>query len=261
MNKESIQKYAIYALLAAVGGLGVYSAKPEAVKEIASIFNPESVSLTDPESPVQIVAPNEVRVGQLIRLEAVSDVAENYNWRVLPPTDNFKMIEDGDAAHFSAEAGVAERYTFIVAGVCDGAACTNTHSIVVTGGGRTGTNPLDVIPDVPGINLDNKILQWINQIFSSDKKREAGALAGRFKDIASRIRDGRLGQNPANYIDETFRSSRRVLGKSITAWQPFMQGIREELNLRATRGDLITPEDHAEVWTDIGRTLDHYSRS
>lgn len=261
MNKESIQKYAIYALLTAVGGLGVYSAKPEAVKDIASIFSPEPVSLTDPESPVQIVAPTEVRVGQLVRLEAASDVASGYSWRVLPPTENFKMIEDGNAAHFSAEIGGPEQYTFIVAGVCDGSACTNTHSIVVTEGGRTGTSPLDVIPDVPGINLDNKILQWINQIFSSDKKREAGVLAGRFKNIASKIRDGRLGQNPANYIDETFRSSRRVLGKSITAWQPFMQGVREELNLRATRGELITPEDHADVWTNIGRTLDSYSRS
>lgn len=248
-SKQTVEKTlstVILALAAAFGGLA-------ATEQLSNFIPGVTPDLSNPN--IVITAPLNCRVGELVRIDTAGSVATNFAWKVIPDTANFIVIEDAQAAHFSGEEGGT--YTFIVSGVCPGnTACISTFTITVDSSGITFPNPLDIPSE-----LDEKVLSWLDRVKSLTKRDEANRIGENFRRTARRIRDGILGENPASYIDETYRGSRSSLGSQTESWAPFFEGLRMELNDRAVRGELSTPEEHTELWSEIGTILNRYSRS
>ncbi len=246
MKKQSKTEKAfstvILALAAGLGGLVVTEQLPNFIPGV-------TLDLSNPN--IVITAPTHCRVGELVRIDTVGSAATNFAWKVIPDTANFALVEDAKAAYFSSETGGV--YTFIVSGVCPSkTACISTLTITVD-----SLEPMDIIPD----ELDGKVISWLDRMKSLTKRDEANRIGENFRRTARRIKEGILGENPASYIDETYRGSRASLGLQTESWSPFFEGLRMELNDRAVRGELSSPEEHTELWLEIGAILNKYSRS
>jgi len=252
MKKQTnrLEKTVATIILAMAAGLGGLAA----TEQLSNFIPGVTPDLSNPN--IVITAPLNCKVGQLVRIDTKGSTATGFVWRILPITPNFYVVESGESAYFSGEA--SGTYTIIVSGVCPGdQACISTHTITVDSSGLTFPNPMDVVPS----EIDDKVTSWLDKIKSIGKKKEANRIGDNFRRTARRIRDGILGENPSSYIDETYNASRASLGSQAPAWKPFFDGLRKELNARALSGELETPEEHTQLWLEIGNSLNRYARS
>ena len=103
------------------------------------------------EAQISLVAPKECRVGELVTFDATDSDMDNIAWCIFPPTTNFRIINEGKQAIFSAEQ--PGDYTVTVA-VANGkkVALTITHLHVLGSDSPLIPSLLDnVIPSL----LDN----------------------------------------------------------------------------------------------------------
>lgn len=195
----------------------------------------------DSNDLVQISAPADAAVGQLVIIDATKSKAKSFKWIVVPETSNFLVIEDGRKAVFSE--GRPGQYRFYIAGAAGDQVDAETHTIDV---GGSAPSP------VPGIN--QKVKAWVAQVNSAGKKSEQSALSASFSGVAAQIAAGVL-KTPDDVIKSTAVANRGALGSSIDSWKPFADSLRTELNQLSQAGKLETMEQHADLWRQISAAL------
>lgn len=193
---------------------------------------------------VQIKAPTSIPVGKIAVIDASQTGADSYAWSVSPASEAL-IFEDGQKLAFAHS--VSGKYVFVIAAAKDGKIGMVEHIIEVTGGPAPG-------PDT----LAARIKNWCSQVQTENKKAETEALSKSFSSVASIIAAGAL-SDPGEIVTATVEMNREALGGNETNWQPFFQGLREELNARAESGKLATKQDHIDTWRDISSVLKQYA--
>jgi hypothetical protein len=192
-----------------------------------------------PQDAAQIVlnAPSTARVGELVRLDASDSSADSFKWLLVPESVDFEVYAEGRKAVFSArEKG---EYLFIVAVAKGSTVDVKTWVLHVIGP-----------PDEPveGANIADFVVFWLWPMQVPQEQKLA--LADNFDRISGlNLVDAR------EWVYETQKSNREVLGDAISVWEPFLRQLGAKLEQLATEGNLTTPEQHAQVWKDIANGL------
>lgn len=187
---------------------------------------------------VVLTAPVTARVGELVRLDASGSDATAFKWLVVPETVDFEMYDNGKKAVFSAR-GPGD-FLFVLAVAKEGEVDLVTHKIHIVG------------PPIAPPDATASVGEWVSfwlwdlQVTPESKVK----LADNFDRIANmNLTEAR------DWIYETQKSNRDVLGGEITAWEPFLKNLGGLLGTLADEGKLATPEDHARVWSEIAAAL------
>jgi hypothetical protein len=193
------------------------------------------------EAKVVLVAPSNVRVGELVRLDVSESTAASYKWLLIPDSvTDFLTYDAGARAVFSART--AGEYRFIVAvGAKDGSVDVVTHVVMVAEPPREPAADASLVEWIPYWNWNLGLPQG-----------ECKALAASFEVIAANVNDL---DDPQEWINATAKSNREVLGNRLNAWKPMLDKIGAVLLERAQAGSLATPEDHAKMWKEIADGL------
>ncbi len=182
---------------------------------------------------VSVEGPGLFQPGQLIELDASSSTATNLTWTIVPPTNNFKVIDNGRKAVFTSNGEKVE-YIVVVSGWLNGKSAQCIHTITL----RNDFN-------IAVTDLQEKIISWL----PTDRTHiETLKLAQAFNSIARIIENGTL--NSADEIVEaTAWSTSDALGDGAEKWRPFLKSLQEYL-------EESPPENHAVVWREIARALE-----
>jgi hypothetical protein len=210
------------------------------------------VVLTDDEAVVTeveevtlaIVAPAKVNAGDLVVLSVESN-AVNFEWIVLPSTDNFLVIDGGQRAVFSS--GIPGEYTFICAAARADRVKVTYFKIQVIGGERS--------------IVSSKVLALCEKVDDSPTKvGEAHRLSQSFLDVVVAMQDSKL-TTPLEIAKATRAQNKLALGDRMSAWSPFATGLADLLGQLAGDGKLKTVDDHIKVWKEIADSLRAYADS
>lgn len=190
------------------------------------------------QAKIVLVAPSTAHVGELVRFDVSKSVADSFKWLVVPQSPDFEIYADGRKAVFSAR--VPGTYVFIVAAAKDGTVDVVRHEIVVKGPPPTPTT--DSLAEwIPfwayGMNLDHK---------------DAQQLAQSFEDVAANSDELK---EPKDWIKATAKANRAVLSEKLAIWKPILDKIGDVLLKKAQNGELVTPEQHKELWLEIASGL------
>jgi hypothetical protein len=202
------------------------------------LSTPEAAPLLqDTAAQIVLQAPSTARVGELVRLDASESSADSFKWLLVPESVDFEVYAEGQKAVFSAR--VPGEYLFIVAVAKEGSVDVVTWLLRVIG-------PPE--PPNENSNITDHVVYWLWNLQVSDESKIA--LADNFDRIANMD----LGE-PKEWIYETSRSNRDVLGDEYAVWKPFLQKVGAKLEKMAEYQQLTTPEEHAIVWRQIAEGL------
>lgn len=226
---------------------------------IATIWFGNAAKLpTGTTATVVIEAPAHIDVGQLATIDVSKSQAVSFSWKVVPETKNFRVIDNGRQAVFSGTAG---EYLFIVAAALGDTVDVKTHKITIgEGGPAPGPEPGPEPEPTPTNDLALKVAQWAATVQSPTPRDDAMKLGQSFQSVASTISAGVLTE-PAAILAATKNSNQSALGNHAAAWNPFMQSLNAELQMRASAGQLPDAEAHAVAWRSIGKGLQNYADS
>lgn len=190
------------------------------------------------EAKIVLVAPDQIRVGELCRLDVSESVADSFEWLLVPQTPDFEVFADGRRAVFSAR--IEGEYQFIVACAKGGTVDVVSHVIRVVG--------------PPPMPVTDSLAEWIPfwnwvEMLPQD---ECKALAASFEEIAARQDEL---TKPEDWLRATAEANRAVLGDRLPAWKPMLDKIGTALRKRAESGALDTPEEHAAAWLEVAKGL------
>jgi len=194
---------------------------------------------------VVLKAPDKVKVGQLVTLDVSASTANTYSWKVIPPTENFRVIEGGKEAVFSSQTG--GDYVFVIAVAKDDTVDVHVHTIKVTGG-----------QPQPGDDLVTKVASWCEKVESPTKRDDALKLAQSFSSVSAVISET---MTPADIVEATKKSNRDALGDNVEQWVPFLEGLQAELKTLAEAGKLEDTAAHAAMWRSIADGLKAYAET
>ena len=246
MNKSLLGSVlgAIVATAITVGAI-MYNPAPTPVADPEVVPVPSVVVVDPNQASVQIVAPMQVKVGELVVLDVSGSNAESFAWKVKPETKNFMVIDAGRRAVFSAES--PGEYLFFVSAAKGGTVASEIHTIQV-GQGSTPAK-VDIAAKVPG---------WVEKVQTPTKRDDAIRLAQSFSSVASMVTPG---MQPADIVAATVKSNRDALGSNIKAWEPFLIELQTELEARAADGSLKTADSHVVMWRSISQALTTHAQS
>lgn len=216
-------------------------------------FTDEDVEVKN-AAKIVIKAPNEAKIGELVRFDVSASRAESFKWLLVPKSADFEVYNNGKRAVFSArEEG---EYMFIVACAYKGTVAVTTHVVRV---GNPGPKPGDY-PIVPKPDAGAGVAKWIPFWCSLTVRPEVEArkLAESFEGIASTISAG-VNTTPGEIIKATSEANRQALGDSLEAWKPVLLSLQNEFKNRANAGTLVSAEQHAEMWREVAKGLRTYA--
>jgi len=190
----------------------------------------------EPQAKIILNAPEEARVGELVRFDVSESVADSFKWIMSPKTQDFLTFDEGAQAVFSARS--EGRYRFTVACAKNGTVDVVTHTVTVEG--------------PPPMPSTDSLVEWIPFWFWAEnlQKEDATRLAASFEKIATQ-----MPAKPSDWIKRTAEANREALGESIDAWEPLLDKIGKALRKRAEQGNLSTPEQHKEAWLEVAEGL------
>lgn len=202
---------------------------------------------------VVIKAPASIKVGQLVVLDASESTAASFQWQVVPPTDNFQVIDGGKRAVFSTSIDeTADDYMFIVAVAKGDAVALKTWRIEVTGRTTSAT--------VSDAGLVNKVAQWCQAVTSPTKREDLTKLAQSFSSVAEAAKSTTM--TPDAMVQATTQSNLKALGAdNLKNWSPFFTSLQEELKSLDTAGKLPDGVAHIQAWEQIADGLTKYAAS
>ena len=201
----------------------------------------------DPVKAATIVfsGPSKCRTGDLVVLSVEGSHATAFKWVVLPPTDNFLVIDGGKRAVFSS--GVGGEFTFIVACAYKDLCDVHVHTLVVNG---EKPKPTDI--------LSSKIAFYCDKVTSVTKRDDCIKLSQSFASVAMVMEVGTL-ITPSDIVTATAKSNKDALGDRLDDWKPFRVGLANELTALAKAGHLTDTASHIKVWRIIAEALSEYS--
>lgn len=188
------------------------------------------------EAKIIVNAPDEARVGELVRFDVSESVADSFKWLLVPDSDDFEVYDSGRRAVFSAR--LKGNYRFIIACAKDGTVDVITHVVTIIG--------------PPPSPTSDSLAEWIPiWIWEEGLPRdEALTIADNFEKVASQPL-----VEPEEWIKVTAEANKMALGDRLEAWKPVLDKIGQVLHKRAEQGKLTTPEKHVEVWMEIAKGL------
>jgi hypothetical protein len=198
------------------------------------------------KADIVIEGPTEIKVGQLARFDVTKSSGKTFKWKVLPATFDFEVYDDGRRAVFSS--GVSGEYVFIIA--CANDNDVDVKTFVVKVGGESVIPAPQPSPVNPTTGMAGKTVEFTKAVNSPNKKSEAAKLAEGFTDVAKQIQDGKL-ISADQIIEAQKLANRAALGNNLAAWVPFLEALQKEMKTQAESGLLVTPTQHAELWSQI----------
>jgi hypothetical protein len=187
---------------------------------------------------IKLNAPTDAVVGQLIRIDCTESDCEDLIFEVIPETEDFEAI--GKKAFLSSRTG--GEYLVIVAGSEENKPVLKTHRIYVE-----PLVPPD--PDDKTVNIDSEIRRWLTQVRSDGGKEEARKLAQSFRFVA-----GSPHTKLNDFLAAAASSNRMVLGDSLEAWKPFLDGLGRYLDQNQPR----SLDQYKEVWIAIAAAIERH---
>lgn len=206
------------------------------------VVKDDEVAPSTPQAKIIVDAPTRGKVGELIRFDLTKSTADSIKWLLRPESSDFESYDDGRKAVFSART--PGEYVFIIAVSKAGTVDVVTHTVTIEGPPEKPTTP----------DLALWIPYWLYNM--QLPKEEALALAQGFELTASRITPL---STPEGIIKATSEANHAALGASIGAWQPLLVKLQAAMKNRAEAGQLVTPEQHKEMWLEIARGLRKYA--
>ena len=200
---------------------------------------------------VEIQAPAQAAVGELVVLSVEDSDASSFSWQVVPPTKHFMVIDDGRRAVFSAPN--PGDYLFIVGAAKGDTVDLKTHKLTIE-----GSVPTPAPSPTPAGDLGTKV----SSLAASTKldKASASTIATSFLSVSSTVSAGAL-TDPADIVQATKKAVQAALGPNASAATPFLQGLQVELKAQADAGKLPDATAHAQAWREIAAALHVYAVS
>jgi hypothetical protein len=206
----------------------------------------------DPEAPcVVLVAPKVVKVGDMIVVDVSDSVGGGFDWEIVPDLPDARIFNDGRTM-CAATGPIATEYLIIVGCASNGKSDVKTHVVKVIGNGP-------IVPDQPGVNVPNKVLDWCEGIESPTQRDDALKLSQAFASLATVIEGGAF-ENPAELVVATKAATKEALGDNLQHWIPLLDGLMRELKAMAQAGMLQDIEAHAPVWKAVAEGLNDYAQ-
>lgn len=196
---------------------------------------------------VEISAPAQAAVGELVVLSVEDSDASSFSWQVVPPTKHFMVIDDGRRAVFSAPN--PGDYLFIVGAAKADSVDLKTHKLTVGAPVPSPTPaPLgDLSAKVSAIAISTKL-----------GKPDAVVISSSFENVAAAVSAGAM-TDPADIVQATKKAVQASLGPNVPAATPFLQGLQAELKSQADAGKLPDAAAHAQAWREIAAALHVYA--
>lgn len=199
-------------------------------------------------------------VGELIRFDVSSSIAESFKWILVPESVDFEVYDNGKRAVFSARK--PGEYMFVVACAFKSTVDVTTHVVTIEGvvpddpddpGDPDWPTVVDPGDDAP---LQARVSYWCSQ--AKRPPAEALALADSFESVAAMTVAG-VYTTPEEIIQATSAANREALGTKLQQWVPVMRQLQDEFQQMAQDGELVTPEQHAETWREVAAHLQFYA--
>jgi hypothetical protein len=211
--------------------------------EVDPDANPLKVDI-DVEAGIKVNAQVSCEVGELVRFDARGSDVESLVWDVLPPTDDFEVVDDGFRSFFSARAG--GEYLILIAGAKDGKAFLWHQPLAVMG----------AAPPLTGLTA--KVNQWLKlmpPMVKEERNAKLRQMAAIFRTTAS-DQSVKVDQ----ILDATARANSAVLGEDIQKWIPFLDKLGSELDTLVDADKLKTREQYQGTWSEIATALERNAK-
>lgn len=176
-------------------------------------------------------------IGELVILDASASRADKLIWRILPKTDNFKIINKGKCALFSSSKPID--YTVIIS-------ASNGRDLdcrVFTLAYRKSKKQKTELTF-----FDQEVKSWLSPEMTKDS---ALKLAQSFKIVARTIENSTY-DTIDNLILATAWANKEALGSDLETWKPFLSKFQEYLETNPPS----TVEDHLPIWRNIANSLE-----
>lgn len=203
---------------------------------------PTTPEIVEVDLSLEMVAPTKVKVGDLVVLSVEESNAVNFEWKVLPSTDNFLVIDRGRRAVFSS--GNPGEFTFVVAAAKQDQVAVIIHKIQVIGEARS--------------DFASQVVALCEKVASPSKRDDVLLLSQSFASVAIAMEQGKL-STPAEIAEATRQSNQQALGERLSDWEPFAKGLAALLFDLNKAGKLSTPDEHVAIWKEISTVLRAYA--
>jgi len=174
-----------------------------------------------------LTAPKTVEIGELIILDASQSEAASFEWKVIPETPNFIIIESGERAFFSSS--IVGKYLFIVA-----TANGNKVDCII--------HEIEVVKEKKKDVFVEMIKSWLPE---KNNPVLLSALARSFEESTN-------AKDLETLLNTTAIANRVVLGNNLELYKPFLAQLSEYLQKNYQDATL---QKHLELWFKIAETL------
>lgn len=203
------------------------------------------------KAEVNIVAPDKVKVGDMIVVDLSGSLGKGFDYEVDPMPPQLRTFDNGKII----VCGTGNKnitYTFMVSCALNGDSDIAIHKIKVTGAQAPGPTP------DPGENIIEKVKEWASEVESASKRDDAIKLAQSFASIAVIIDQGTF-STPTELVKATAISNRDALGGKLGNWAPLLDSLMIELRTLDQLGKLSDVKSHAYIWKDVATGLREYA--
>lgn len=185
---------------------------------------------------IQLEAPIECEVGELVRLDARNSNVDSVVWDILPKTSDFEVVDL--RGFFSARNG--GEFLILIAGAKGGKAFLYHQKITVNGECDKSFPPLS--------DLTLKVKSWVRNLLTDVPARDAKLKA--LADVFRRLSEGDINVN--KILESTALANSAVIGKEdLKEWLPFLDRLGQELDSMGAKGELRTADQYRVAWRAI----------
>lgn len=200
---------------------------------------------------VVVNATTNVKVGDMIIVDASNSVGTGFNIQVIPEPPQLRVFNEGKiVCAGSGDKGIT--YLFIVSCTKDDKTDIQTFQVRVIGDPEQPDKP-----DKPGENLAAKVAQWCELVNSPTKREDALKLAQSFATISKVIEKGSFATLD-DMMEITAKSNNEALGQNLQYWKPMLDSLINELKAMQQVGLLPDARAHAIAWQQISQGLQTY---
>jgi hypothetical protein len=212
---------------------------------------PEAVS-ADGDGPLVVInAPDKVEVGDMIVIDVSESKGKGFDLEIIPKPPKVRVFNDGSIIC----CGTGDKnitYLVIVSCAEGDLSDVETKEIKVVGGNNSN------IPDTPGSNLVDKVVEWCEAVDSSTLRDDALKLSQSFRSLAGVIESGAF-NSVSELVQATLASNQDALGGSLENWDPFSDALSAELKAMSAAGMLPDVKSHGPVWRAVADGLQKFA--